>query len=68
MSDGDSTEDIYRVLAGRVRVEKGDHKTPVGQGAVVNRITAGQTFGEMSFLDTTATCANCIADTESTTP
>lgn len=64
VSDGEATEDIYRVLAGRVRVEKGDYRTPVGQGAVVNRIQEGQTFGEMSFLDTTATCANCIADTD----
>ena len=55
---------VFRVIKGRVRVEKGDSKTTVGQGAVVNRLAAGQLFGEMSFLDSSSACANCIADSD----
>ena len=55
---------IFRVVKGMVRVEKGDSKTTVGQGAVVNRLAPGQLFGEMSFLDGTTPCANCIADSD----
>ena len=66
VSDGVSDDFVYRINSGRVRVEKGDRFTPVGQGAVVNNLTAGQTFGEMSFLDTTISCANCVADADGT--
>jgi len=62
--DGVESDDMFRVVRGIVRVEKGDARTPVGQGAVVNQLRAGQTFGEMSFLDKTMPCANCIADTD----
>ena len=62
--DGLEAKHVYRVEKGRVRVEKGDRLTPVGQGAVVNQIQEGQTFGEMSFLDDSTACANCIADAD----
>ena len=40
VSDGVHSEDMYRVVSGRVRVEKGDSKTnAVGQGAVVRVFT-----------------------------
>lgn len=55
---------VYKVAHGRVRVEKGDSRTVVSQGAVVNQLTDGMTFGEMSFFDDTRPCANCIADSE----
>jgi len=64
VSDGVQQNAVFRVIKGRVRVEKGDAKTTVGQGAVVNRLCAGQLFGEMSFLDSTMPCANCIADSD----
>ena len=38
VSDGADSQYIYRVLTGRVRVEKGDAKTSVGQGAVLHRL------------------------------
>lgn len=64
LSDGTSNEYMFRIASGRVRVEKGDSSTPVGQGAVVNQLQEMQTFGEMSFLDRNASCANCIADSD----
>lgn len=62
--DGVESDDMFRVVRGIVRVEKGDARTPIGQGAVVNQLRAGQVFGEMSFMDKTMPCANCIADTD----
>ena len=53
---------MYRVMAGHVRVEKGNESTKVGQGAVLNSLGSGHTFGEMSFLDGSLPCANCIAE------
>ena len=64
VTDGLKQDCIFRVISGRVRVEKGDLKTAVGQGAVVNRLAAGQLFGEMSFLDATLPCATCVADSD----
>lgn len=64
LSDGKVSDNMYRIISGRVRVEKGDAHTPVGQGAVVNQLKEGQTFGEMSFLDSQVPCANCIADSD----
>ena len=64
VTDGRPQEHVYKVVSGKVRVEKGDSTTPVGQGAVVNQIGEMQTFGEMSFLDSRLPCANCIADSE----
>ena len=55
---------MYRVLTGHVRVEKGNNSTKVGQGAVLNSLGTGHTFGEMSFLDGSLPCANCIAEEE----
>lgn len=67
MQDGKMTDDIFRIKVGQVRVEKGDRQTIAGQGAVVNHLGASQTFGEMSFLDSTVPCANCIADSDEVT-
>lgn len=53
---------MYRVMSGHVRVEKGNDSTKVGQGAVLNSLGSGHTFGEMSFLDGSLPCANCIAE------
>jgi len=64
LTDGVRSDDMFKVVTGRVRVEKGDSTTPVGSGAVVNQLSEGQTFGEMSFLDSTTPCANCIADSD----
>jgi len=64
VADGQQQHAVFRVAKGNIRVEKGDSKTTVGQGAVVNRLTAGQLFGEMSFLDSSIPCANCIADSD----
>ena len=49
--DGTENEFIYRIVSGCVRVEKSDSRTKVGEGAVVNQLSAPQLFGEMSFLD-----------------
>ena len=65
--DGVATDDLYRVLDGRVRVEKGDETHTAGQGAVLNLLDSGNTFGEMSFLDGSLPCANCIAESEPVT-
>ena len=48
--DGVATDDLYRVLDGRVRVEKGDETHTAGQGAVLNLLDSGNTFGEMLSL------------------
>ena len=56
---------MYRVMSGHVRVEKGNDSTKVGQGAVLNSLGSGHTFGEMSFLDGSLPCANCIAEEDS---
>ena len=54
---------MYKVVRGQVRVEKGNETAQeVGQGAVLNSLGPGQTFGEMSFLDGSLPCANCIAE------
>ena len=53
---------MYRVVSGSVRVEKGNDKVKVGEGAVLNSLGSGHTFGEMSFLDGSLPCANCIAE------
>ena len=37
---------MYRVMSGHVRVEKGNDSTKVGQGAVLNSLGSGHTFGE----------------------
>ena len=47
-----------------VRVEKGDETHTAGQNAVLNLLDSGNTFGEMSFLDGSLPCANCIAEPE----
>lgn len=65
VADGVSTDAMYRVMSGHVRVEKGNDSTKVGQGAVLNSLGSGHTFGEMSFLDGSLPCANCIAEEDS---
>ena len=62
VADGVKTEDMFRVVSGSVRVEKGNEKVAVGEGAVLNSLGSGHTFGEMSFLDGSLPCANCIAE------
>ena len=58
------SQDMFLIMQGRVRVEKGDKATPVGEGAVLNQLEPGTTFGEMSFLTAQETCAHCIAETD----
>jgi len=66
--DGVRSEHIYRVIQGTVRVEKVDRRSesgnrPAAAGAIVNKLEAGHTFGEMSFLDDQEVpCATCLAD------
>ena len=62
VADGVKTEDMFRAVSGSVRVEKGNEKVAVGEGAVLNSLGSGHTFGEMSFLDGSLPCANCIAE------
>ena len=62
MADGVKHDDMYKVVRGQVRVEKGNETAQVGHGAVLNSLGSGQTFGEMSFLDGSLPCANCIAE------
>jgi len=75
LKDGVTSEHVYRVVQGRVRVEKPDRRgastpTRAGRlsagGAIVNMLEEGQTFGEMSYLDDESPCASCIANTDST--
>ena len=66
--DGVKSEHIYRVIQGIVRVEKvdrraGSERNLPAAGAIVNKLEAGHTFGEMSFLDDEEVpCATCLAD------
>jgi len=62
VADGVKNDNMYRVVSGQVRVEKGNDIAQVGQGAVLNSLGSGHTFGEMSFLDGSLPCANCIAE------
>ena len=62
VADGVKHDDMYKVVRGQVRVEKGNKSAQVGHGAVLNSLGSGQTFGEMSFLDGSLPCANCIAE------
>ena len=62
VADGVKHDDMYKVVRGQVRVEKGNESAQVGHGAVLNSLGSGQTFGEMSFLDGSLPCANCIAE------
>ena len=64
LQDGVVSQDMYLIMKGRVRVEKGDKTTPVGEGAVLNQLEPGTTFGEMSFLTAQDTCAHCIAESD----
>ncbi|EOD08986.1 hypothetical protein EMIHUDRAFT_452928 [Emiliania huxleyi CCMP1516] len=57
MQDGEAHEFVYRLQQGSVRVEKGDPRFSASRTAVVNILSPGVTFGEMSFLDGTANTA-----------
>ena len=51
------------LIQGLVRIEKVDRRSSASDAAIVNKLEAGQTFGEMSFLDDDEVpCATCIAD------
>ena len=63
VADGVAVTDIFTVKSGTVRVEKAQSEAT--KSAVVNMLQAGQTFGEMSYLDDEAPCASCIADSDS---
>jgi len=64
MQDGEAHEFVYRLQQGSVRVEKGDPRFSASRTAVVNILSPGVTFGEMSFLDGAPACATCVADSD----
>lgn len=47
--DGQPSEDLYLIDSGRVDISKSNEKG--GQGFVIANLSAGQIFGDMSFLD-----------------